>query len=363
MRQGPVIRRASALRLIRHLNAQSGLTALSPSGPATIEDVARLADVSIATVSRAIHTPEKVAQSTRQKIHQAIAVTGYTANAMARGLRLGRSNIVLVVAPDIGDPNFAHILVGLENEARAHGFGVLIGHTQNEPLRGMEYLKFLHSGQAAGLILFTGTLPFGHQAATVALPPTVGVFEPIPNGGIPYVGVDDLAGARKIVDHLLNAGHRRIAFIGDNRTKLAFQRRRAGYIEGLTAAGIRPDARLIIEGDGTMESGRAGLELLFIRDTLPTAFMCVNDHTAIGVMMGLAARGYHVPKDFSVTGFDDIPQATMTVPPLTTVRQPRTIIGREAMARLIGLFNEPQQEAAEALIVPDLITRGSVGSL
>ncbi|MFX9112534.1 substrate-binding domain-containing protein, partial [Acinetobacter baumannii] len=82
-----------------------------------------------------------------------------------------------------------------------------------------------------------------------------------------------------------------------------------------------------------------------IRDTLPTAFMCVNDHTAIGVMMGLSARGYHVPQDFSVTGFDDIPQATMTVPPLTTVRQPRTIIGREAMAKLIGLFEAPQAAA------------------
>ncbi len=340
---------------------QSGLNPLPPSGPATIEDVARLADVSIATVSRAIHTPEKVAQSTRQKIHQAIAVTGYTTNAMARGLRLGRSNIVLVVAPDIGDPNFAHILVGIENEARAHGYGVLIGHTQNEPLRGIEYLKFLNSGQAAGLILFTGTLPFGHQAATQQLPPTVGVFEPIPNGGIPYVGVDDHAGARKIVDHLLNAGHRRIAFIGDSRTKLAFQRRREGYQEGLDAATIPAHQRLVVEGDGTMESGRAALELLFMRDTLPTAFMCVNDHTAIGVMTGLAARGYMIPRDFSVTGFDDIPQAGMTVPPLTTIRQPRSIIGRTAMQKLLGLFEPAGVEAEESLIIPDLITRGSVG--
>ena len=131
---------------------------MSQSSPATIEEVARLAEVSIATVSRAIHTPEKVSQATRQKVNQAIAITGYTTNAMARGLRLGRSNMILVVAPDIGDPNFSHILAGLENEARAHGYGVLIGHTQNEPLRGMEYLKFLNSGQATGLILFTGCL-------------------------------------------------------------------------------------------------------------------------------------------------------------------------------------------------------------
>jgi LacI family repressor for deo operon, udp, cdd, tsx, nupC, and nupG len=334
---------------------------VSQSAPATIEEVARLAQVSIATVSRAIHTPEKVSQSTRQKVNQAIAITGYTTNAMARGLRLGRSNMILVVAPDIGDPNFSHILAGLENEARAHGYGVLIGHTQNEPLRGMEYLKFLNSGQAAGLILFTGTLPFGHQAATTQLPPTVGVFEPVFNGGIPYVGVDDLAGARKTVDHLLSAGHRSIAFIGDSRTRLAYRRRREGYEEGMQAAGIEAGRRIVIDGDGTVESGRAAIEQLFMRDTLPTAFMCATDQTAVGVMLGLSARGYDVPNDFSVTGFDDIPQASFTAPPLTTIRQPRSIIGRKAMALLLALLGGEKPEDQEILVMPDLVVRSSVG--
>lgn len=335
---------------------------MSHSAPATIEEVARLAQVSIATVSRAIHTPEKVALSTRQKVNQAIAITGYTTNAMARGLRLGRSNMILVVAPDIGDPNFSHILVGLENEARAHGYGILIGHTQNEPLRGMEYLKFLNSGQAAGLILFTGTLPFGHQAATTQLPPTVGVFEPVFNGGIPYVGVDDLAGARKTVDHLLAAGHRSIAFIGANRTRLAYQRRREGYDSGMVEAGIAPEKRIVLDGDGTIESGRVCVEQLFMRDTLPTAFMCVNDQTAVGVMHGLAARGYDVPTDFSITGFDDIPQASFTSPPLTTIRQPRSIIGRNAMALLLELLGGAKRSDEEILVMPDLVVRSSVAS-
>lgn len=212
--------------------------------PATIEDVARIAEVSIATVSRAIHMPEKVAKSTRLKVNQAIALTGYTTNAMARSLRLGRSNMILVVAPDIGDPNFSSILVGLENEARAHGYGVLIGHTQNDAQRGLEYLKFFNSNQAAGLILFTGILPFGHQEVTPRLPPTVGVFEPVFNGGIPYVGVDDVEGARKAVDLLISEGHRRIAFIGDSHTRLAYGRRRSGYEAGLAAAGIPRTAAL-----------------------------------------------------------------------------------------------------------------------
>jgi LacI family transcriptional regulator, repressor for deo operon, udp, cdd, tsx, nupC, and nupG len=334
---------------------------VSNSTPATIEDVARIAEVSIATVSRAIHTPEKVANSTRLKVNQAIAMTGYTTNAMARSLRLGRSNMILVVAPDIGDPNFSNILVGLENEARAHGYGILIGHTQNDAQRGLEYLKFINSNQAAGLILFTGILPFGHQTMTARLPPSVGVFEPIYNGGIPYVGVDDIAGARKVADLLLAEGHRKIAFIGDSRTRLAYSRRRQGYEEGMDAASIPKSQRIIVDGEGTIESGRLALEQLFMQDTLPTAFLCVNDQTAIGVMLGLTARGYNIPQDFSVTGFDDVPLSGFMSPPLTTVRQPRTLIGKHAMRLLLDLVGKGEKPEAEMLLMPDLVVRNSVG--
>ncbi|MEI2302266.1 LacI family DNA-binding transcriptional regulator [Ensifer sp. MJa1] len=334
---------------------------MSNSTPATIEDVARIAEVSIATVSRAIHMPEKVAKSTRLKVHQAIAITGYTTNAMARSLRLGRSNMILVVAPDIGDPNFSSILVGLENEARAHGYGVLIGHTQNDAQRGLEYLKFFNSYQAAGLILFTGILPFGHQALTAPLPPTVGVFEPVFNGGIPYVGVDDIEGARKAVELLISEGHRRIAFIGDSHTRLAHSRRRLGYEAGLAAAGIALNRQMVLEGDGTVESGRLALEQLFMRDDLPTAFMCVNDQTALGVSIGLKARGYDIPQDFSVTGFDDVPQASFMSPSLTTIRQPRTAIGKQAMALLLEMLANGSGSETEILLRPDLVVRNSVG--
>lgn len=330
------------------------------TNPATIEDVARLAEVSIATVSRAIHHPEKVAKSTRQRVNQAIAITGYTTNAMARSLRMGRSNMILVLAPDISDPNFSSILIGLENEARANGYGVLIGHTQNDAERGLEYLKFVNSGQAAGLVLFTGHQPFGHQAMTERLPPAVAVFEPVFNSTISFVGVDDLAGGRKAAEHLLASGHRRIAFIGHSKTRLAYQRRREGYETAMNAARIRAEDRFILDGDGTIESGRLAVEQLFMRDTLPTAFMCVNDSTALGVMNGLVARGYDIPREFSVIGFDDIPQATYVKPALTTIRQPRTAIGKQAITILLSALTDPQSKPQEVLILPELIVRGSV---
>jgi LacI family transcriptional regulator, repressor for deo operon, udp, cdd, tsx, nupC, and nupG len=337
-----------------------GWSRVPNSAPATIEDVARIAEVSIATVSRAIHTPDKVAKSTRQRVNQAIAITGYTTNAMARSLRMGRSNMILILAPDIGDPNFSSTLIGLENEARAHGYGVLIGHTQNDPERGLEYLKFLSSGQATGLVLFTGHEPFGHQVLGQRLPPSVAVFEPVFGSKISYVGVDDVAGARKAAEHLLSAGHRSIAFIGDSKTRLGHQRRRQGFDIALDAARIPPNQRYVLEGEGTIESGRLAVEQLFMRDQLPTAFMCVNDATAVGVLNGLTARGYDLPHDFSVIGFDDVPQATYVNPALTTIRQPRTAIGRQAMSLLIKSLGDRTMERQEILLMPDLIVRGSV---
>ncbi|MGV8936488.1 MAG: LacI family DNA-binding transcriptional regulator [Allorhizobium sp.] len=333
---------------------------MSNSQPATIEDVARIAEVSIATVSRAIHNPEKVATTTRQKVNKAIAITGYTTNAMARSLRMGRSNMILVLSPDIGDPNFSNILIGLENEARAHGYGILIGHTQGDPERGLDYLKFLNSNQAAGLILFTGHIPFGYQAMTTRLPPAVAVFEPVFGSTIPYVGIDDTAGARKMIEHLLASGHRRIAFIGDTSTKLGHMRRREGFDAGMDAFGIPSRDRIIVEGEGTIEGGRLAVEQLFVRDTLPTAFMCVNDAAAIGVVLGLSARGYQLPRDFSVTGFDDVPQASFITPSLTTIRQPRTQIGNKAMALLLESLGDGMPRPDDILITPDLIVRGSV---
>ena len=161
---------------------------------------------------------------------------------------------------------------------------------------------------------------------------------------------------------LIAEGHQRIAFIGDSRTRLAHSRRRVGYDAGADAAGIKPDDRIIFEGDGTVESGRLAVEQLFMRDTLPTAFMCVNDQTAIGVMIGLSARGYDIPRDFSVTGFDDVPQAVFMSPALTTIRQPRTAIGKQAMALLLELLTDGQPAETEILLTPDLIVRNSVSA-
>ena len=291
----------------------------------TIEDVAAIAGVSIATVSRAINEPAKVADATRRRVNEAIAKTGYTTNAMARSLRMRRANMILILAPDVGDPNFSNILVGLETEASKRGYGVLIGNTQNDPTRETDYLRFISSNQADGLILLTGHLPFGYQTTgPVRLPPMVAVNEPIPGDHqVPFVGVDNFEGARIAAEHLVSQGHRRIAFIGRSTSRQVNEVREHGYRAALGAAGIPIDPMLILEGDGTTESGRQAAEHMFVRDLLPTAFLCVNDATALGVMIALSARGYELPRQFSVMGFDVFSYASFVNPSLTTMKQTR----------------------------------------
>lgn len=332
---------------------------------ATIEDVAAIAGVSIATVSRAINEPAKVADATRRRVNEAIARTGYTTNAMARSLRMRRSNMIMILAPDVGDPNFSNILVGLETEASKRGYGVLIGNTQNDATRETDYLRFITSNKAEGLILLTGHLPFGidQSGQTGRLPPMVAVNEPVPGHDIPFVGVDNFEGARIAAEHLISQGHRRIAFIGRSPAREVNELRERGYRAALSNAGIPIDPMLILEGDGTTESGRQAAELMFVRDVLPTAFLCVNDATALGVIIALNSRGYELPRQFSIMGFDDILFASFVTPSLTTMKQPRSKIGEAAMNLLLAVVEGRPLEQRQVLLRSELVLRNSVARL
>lgn len=324
-----------------------------------------MAGVSIATVSRAINEPTKVADETRRRVTEAIAHTGYTTNAMARSLRMRRSNMILILAPDVGDPNFSNILVGLETEASKRGYGVLIGNTQNDATRETDYLRFISSNQADGLILFTGHQPygFGNDGGETRLPPMVAVNEPIANSEVPFVGVDNFEGARVATEHLVSQGHRRIAFIGHSTSKAVNRLREQGYRAALEGHGIAVDPLLILDGDGTTESGRQAAEHMFVRDVLPTAFFCVNDATALGVIIALNARRYDLPRQFSVMGFDDISFASFVSPSLTTMKQPRLKIGEEAMDLLLALLTGQKVQQKEVLLRAELIVRNSVSRI
>ncbi|PSL21120.1 LacI family DNA-binding transcriptional regulator [Shimia abyssi] len=330
--------------------------------PATIEDVAKLAGVSIATVSRAIRKPEKVAESTRKKVTQAIARTGYTANAMAQNLRMQRSKMVMVLTSSIADPNFPGILIGLEKTANERGYGVLIGNTEGTISLEENYLRFLSAGMVDGLVLLTGHLPVAGWPKSPAgsFPPMVAATCPASGASIPYIGTDDVAAAKMATEYLVSLGHKRIVYVGAGSSDHISDLRHLGYRKGLEESAT-PIEDWRVDGDGSSEGGRAVVERLFIKDTLPTAFFCYNDDTAIGVISALRLRGHNVPRDFSVIGFDDIPFANNITPALTTIRQPRNKIGEIAMATLLDQLSSPTKEAFQTLLHGDLVVRESCG--
>lgn len=338
------------------------MTEASQQKIATIEDVARLAGVSIATVSRAISKPEKVAESTRKKVSAAIARTGYTVNAMARNLRLRRSQMVMVLAPSIGDPNFAGILIGLEKVANARGYGVLIGNTEGDISLEENYMRFISTGMADGLILLTGHLPVAGwpQLPASSFPAFVAATHPISHANSSYVGIDDLNASVVATEYLLTLGHSEITFVSGPQGNAVSELRQTGFHRAITASHHTTNQR-VVAGDGTSEGGRAAVERLFIQDKLPTAFFCFNDDTAIGVIAALRSRGYDVPKDFSVIGFDDIPFSNKITPALTTIRQPRKKIGELAMGLLLDSLKDRSLPPETIYLHGDLIVRESCG--
>ena len=332
--------------------------------PATIEDVAKLAGVSIATVSRAIRKPEKVAESTRKKVTAAIARTGYTANAMAQNLRMQRSRMVMVLTQSIADPNFPGILIGLEKIANERGYGVLIGNTEGSVSLEENHMRFLSSGMVDGVVLLTGHLPVAGWAKSPvsSYPPLVAATSPVSQANVTFVGVDDVAASKMATEYLVSLGHRDIVYVSSDGSDIVSDLRYDGYRKGLAEAAA-PLRDWRIEGDGTSEGGRAAVERLFIKDTLPTAFFCYNDNTAIGVISALHLRGYRVPEDFSVIGFDDIPFANNITPALTTIRQPRGQIGELAMGFLLDSLTGGDRPPATSLLHGDLVVRESCGAV
>ena len=328
--------------------------------PATIEDVARRAGVSIATVSRALQKPDIVSKSTRDKVHAAVDALGYTANVMARNLRLRHTRMAVVLVPNIGNPFFSAILAGIESAASKRGYNILIGDTENDPAREREFAAYVRGHQADGLILLNGRMPpFRGDPLGGAMPPIVIACERIPGSTLPTVYFDNEGGARAATEHLISLGHRRIAHIAGPADNILTKDRIAGHKSALKAAGIRTERKLLVGGDFTIESGRQAIQELAKLKSFPSAIFCSNDEMAMGAIAALKEMNMRVPEDVSIVGFDDIQFADAIDPPLTTIHQPRDAIGRAAMNLLLDLIDEKTVNKAPQILGGPLKERGS----
>ncbi|MFL5023441.1 MAG: LacI family DNA-binding transcriptional regulator [Microvirga sp.] len=333
---------------------------------ARIQDVAKLADVSTATVSRALATPERVSPEARARVLEAIAKTGYVPNPAARTLRSQKTYMVLVVLPDLSNTFFSKILRGIEETLFEAGYGMIISDLDGSPEKEAHFAAFTAAGRVDGAILLNGHL-FGQsregegQPARIKIP-LVAVCEAIPGADIPQIEIDNRAAAYGMTQHLASLGHRSIAYVSGPASNILERERFQGFKDGLETAGLPFDPALILPGDYTIEAGvRAGQDLV-ARPTRPTAVFCTSDEMAIGLMRTLFSAGLRVPEDISVAGFDDIEFAAVAEPPLTTIHQPRRELGQAAASALIELL-QGRSSPKRIRLETELVIRDSVAPL
>lgn len=331
--------------------------------PPTIQDVARRAGVSVATVSRVINNSELVRMTTRERVEAAIAELDYSPSWLARDLRQDKTSRVLVLFPSLHSPVMADVFRGIDDVARAKGYFSLICPTAKDRERERELVRMLTNRSVDGLIFFGTTLDAGELQALGRRHSIVQCSEwkDAPSTG--RVSIDDFRAASDITEHLLGLGHRRVAMIA-NRSESSGVLRESGFRAALSRAGMVPDESFILDGgDYEYDTGRRLLRDFAAREETPTALLCISDTVAAGVLTEAREIGIAVPADLAVAGFDDSPEARMTVPQLTTVRQPFYEIGRHGMEQVLHKIAYPLDRPNEPIVLPhEVVVRESTRS-
>jgi LacI family transcriptional regulator len=327
----------------------------------TSRDVARLARVHRATVSRALNSKTRVLvnEQTARRVLEAAAALSYRPNQIARAVSTSRSQSIGVLVPDITNPLFPPIVRGIEDRLEADGYVPLLANTDNDPARERLVFEALHTRHVDGFIVATARAD-AHLLGDVAPagPPVVLVNRSLPGRSLSAVVADDEAGLRLAVAHLVRLGHRRIAYVGGGDEWSGD--RRAAFLRAARAAAADGDPRLVATSRGSTEEeqGARACRLLLTRDPCWTAVVAATDLLAAGCYAALQERGLSIPGDVSVVGFDDMPFTDRFGPPLTTIRVPRYEIGRAAAALLLEHLR--RDHAPRRLVLsPSLVARKS----
>jgi LacI family transcriptional regulator, repressor for deo operon, udp, cdd, tsx, nupC, and nupG len=323
----------------------------------SIRDVARIAGVSVATVSRALSMPDKVSSESLAKVHAAVAQVNYKPNMLARNFRSARSYAVVVLVPDIANPFYGLFIRALEDRAQQKGYAVLLGDTRGTEEREHEYIRRVETRLADGIIQLRPSSEKTKNNIPKDIPCVYACGCEFNTG--PAIHIDNRGSARTMVDYLISLGHRRIAVISGLKDNPHTIDRLEGYKDSLRNAGIEYAKELIAEGDFTMWSGlNAAFQFCNMKQP-PTAIFCMNDEMAIGAMQTLKAQGIRIPEDMSVTGFDDISYAKYCDPSLTTISQPAEEMGKMAMDMLLRIIEGETLSQNDCVLPTEFIIRKS----
>lgn len=327
----------------------------------TIAAIAQEAGVSVPTVSRVVNGQADVAPHTRERVEELLRTHGYRR-------RVNRSrpsaNLIDLVFPDLDSPWAVEIIRGVEEVAHAAGIGTVVSAIHRKTAATRQWLQNLKARATDGVILVTSDLapPIyaelqRHSVATVVIDPAG-----VPSLEVPTVGATNWAGGMSATQHLIGLGHRRIGIIVGPKRLLCSRARFDGYRAALEAQGIAFDPDLVQQGDFYHESGFSGASALLDLPDPPSAIFASSDQMAFGVFEAVRRHGLRVPDDVSVVGFDDLPEARWSSPPLTTVRQPLAEMGMVAARTVLKLaqgepVDTPRLELATELLIRDSTAR------
>lgn len=323
--------------------------------PANIRDVARRAEVSVASVSRVLNGAGPVTDGTRKKVMEAVEALQYVPHSGARSLSTSRTHTVGVILPDLHGEFFSELIRGMDLAARERGFHLIVSSSHDDAEAAGAAVRSMR-GRVDGLILMSPHATVGRAAANLTSGlPVVRLNDDAAEPERPSIVVDNRGGAVAAVRHLIELGRRRIVHVAGPADNLEAEARLSGYLQAMADAGL--DAR-VIEGDFDMESGRrAGADLAREGQGVDAVF-AGNDMMALGVMRSLEDEGVNCPREVAVVGFDDVPLASLVRPGLTTLRIDIAGTGREALERLLGLI-DGDADVGRRTVRPELIVRGS----
>jgi LacI family transcriptional regulator len=341
-----------------HDNAKS-----TTSRGVSIRDVARRAGVSVGTVSNVLNQPDVVSPARQASVLKAIAELGFVPNASARYLRRGHGQAIGLIVLDVANPFFTDLARGVEDAANEAGLLVILCNSDEERAKERRYLEVLEQQRVQGILL---TPVDGGTAQLAALRErgirVVLLDRRAPRQEICSVSVDDRLGGRLAVAHLIEAGHRRIAFVGGPHNLRQVVDRQAGAVAALTAAGLPASALVEVHAPSLNVAGgrAAAAQLLEIPQARrPSAVFCANDLLALGMLQALNRQRVPVPDAMAIVGYDDIELAAAAAVPLSSVRQPRGQIGRTAAELLIDEVANRSHQHRRVLLRPELVIRDS----
>ena len=333
--------------------------------PVTIKDIAKIAGVSHTTVSRALHDSPVIAPNTIHRIKTIAGDLGYLPSAMGRGLKTRQTRALGVIVSSLADPFWSEVMQGIDAVLHPAGYSLIISASRRDKQREKEIVRAMGERRVDGVIMCSPPFDPEHGRS-------------LHNYGLPMVVVnnqsaediqysvyhDNEYGTRQVVRHLIDLGHRKIAFLGNQQGGRTTMERESGYRAEMQAAGLPiPEGYVVMGPENTPAGGCSAAQQLIALPEKPTAIVCYNDLMAVGVYSALYFAGLSVPRDLSVAGFDNLLISAFLTPPLTTFSQPMHQLGMEAARLLLSLLEEHGGESPvpqQAICVRgELLVRGS----